>query len=208
MNFTQTSRRMCRNLFGGLLLLLLSGNSAMAIPFSAVDLEGTVGTAGGTNEAMIVIDWDADSFAWLYQWNGTATFSDAYIAIADSEGGAFSWTEGNFVETMSYTTGGQTYTTGAAYWLSFWNSADGYTWSTNSLGVEEQPLVNGTTGRILRWATAVEAEAALKAREVYLEDKLEAAREQRLAKGKRSHETSLERKLYEELQKLRGPGPK
>ena len=39
--------------------------------------------------------------------------------------------------------------------------------------------------------------------EVYLEDKLEAAREQRLAKGKRSHETSLERKLYEELQKLR-----
>ena len=29
------------------------------------------------------------------------------------------------------------------------------------------------------------------------------AREQRLAKGKRSHETSLERKLYEELQKLR-----
>ena len=143
MNFTQTSRRMCRNLFGGLLLLLLSGNSAMAIPFSAVDLEGTVGTAGGTNEAMIVIDWDADSFAWLYQWNGTATFSDAYIAIADSEGGAFSWTEGNFVETMSYTTGGQTYTTGAAYWLSFWNSADGYTWSTNSLGVEEQPLVNG-----------------------------------------------------------------
>ena len=36
-----------------------------------------------------------------------------------------------------------------------------------------------------------------------MEDKLEATREQRLAKGKRSHETSLERKLYEELQKLR-----
>ena len=79
---------------------------------------------------------------------------------------------------------------------------------TRNEAKKEQPLVNGTTGRILRWATAAEAEAALKAREVYLEDKLEAAREQRLAKGKRSHETSLERKLYEELQKLRGPGPK
>ena len=74
---------------------------------------------------------------------------------------------------------------------------------TRNEAKKEQPLVNGTTGRILRWATADEAEAALKAREVYLEDKLEAAREQRLAKGKRSHETSLERKLYEELQKLR-----
>ena len=74
---------------------------------------------------------------------------------------------------------------------------------TRNEAKKEQPLVNGTTGRILRWATADEAEAALKAREVYLEDKLEATREQRLAKGKRSHETSLERKLYEELQKLR-----
>ena len=74
---------------------------------------------------------------------------------------------------------------------------------TRNEAKKEQPLVNGTTGRILRWATADEAEAALKARKVYLEDKLEAAREQRLAKGKRSHETSLERKLYEELQKLR-----
>ena len=62
---------------------------------------------------------------------------------------------------------------------------------TRNEAKKEQPLVNGTTGRILRWATADEAEAALKAREVYLEDKLEAAREQRLAKGKRSHETSL-----------------
>ena len=74
---------------------------------------------------------------------------------------------------------------------------------TRNEAKKEQPLVNGTTGRILRWATADEAEAALKAREVYLEYKLEATREQRLAKGKRSHETSLERKLYEELQKLR-----
>ena len=74
---------------------------------------------------------------------------------------------------------------------------------TRNEAKKEQPLVNGTTGRILRWATADEAEAALKAREVYLEDKLEATREQRLAKGKRSHETSLERKLSEELQKLR-----
>ena len=74
---------------------------------------------------------------------------------------------------------------------------------TRNEAKKEQPLVNGTTGRILRWATADEDEAALKARKVYLEDKLEAAREQRLAKGKRSHETSLERKLYEELQKLR-----
>ena len=74
---------------------------------------------------------------------------------------------------------------------------------TRNEAKKEQPLVNGTTGRILRWATGIEAEAALKAREVYLEDKLEAAREQRKERGKRSHETSLERKLYEELQKLR-----
>jgi hypothetical protein len=37
---------------------------------------------------------------------------------------------------------------------------------TRNEAKKEQPLVNGTTGRILRWATADEAEAALKAREV------------------------------------------
>ena len=37
---------------------------------------------------------------------------------------------------------------------------------TRNEAKKEQPLVNGTTGRILRWATAAEAEAALKAREV------------------------------------------
>ena len=36
---------------------------------------------------------------------------------------------------------------------------------TRNEAKKEQPLVNGTTGRILRWATADEAEAALKARE-------------------------------------------
>ncbi len=35
---------------------------------------------------------------------------------------------------------------------------------TRNEAKKEQPLVNGTTGRILRWATAGEAEAALKAR--------------------------------------------
>ena len=74
---------------------------------------------------------------------------------------------------------------------------------TRNEAKKEQPLVNGTTGRVLRWATAAEAEAALAAREQALEDKLEAAKEQRERKGKRSYETSLERKLYEELQKLR-----
>ena len=33
---------------------------------------------------------------------------------------------------------------------------------TRNEAKKEQPLVNGTTGRILRWATADEAEAALK----------------------------------------------
>ncbi|KAH8072355.1 hypothetical protein JL721_3624 [Aureococcus anophagefferens] len=74
---------------------------------------------------------------------------------------------------------------------------------TRNEAKKEQPLVNGTTGRVLRWATAAEAETALAAREQALEDKLEAAKEQRERKGKRSYETSLERKLYEELQKLR-----
>ncbi|KAH8046293.1 hypothetical protein JL722_13767 [Aureococcus anophagefferens] len=47
---------------------------------------------------------------------------------------------------------------------------------TRNEAKKEQPLVNGTTGRVLRWATAAEAETALAAREQALEDKLEAAR--------------------------------
>ena len=143
MTVHQRTKSFLAPLFGSLFLLMGIGAPAWAIPFSAVDTQGTVGTAGGASQAMVVIDWDTDSFAWLFEWNGPATYADAYDAILAAEGGNFSWSQAAFVLDMSYTTGGQTYSTGSPGWLSFWSSTDGSSWSTTNLGVYDEPMVNG-----------------------------------------------------------------
>ncbi len=132
--------------FAGLLLALgLCPGAAKALSFADVATESEVGS--GANEAMIVVDWKegvSPSHAWLYRWDGSASYADAYAAIQAATLGAFDWSGGNFVEFMSYDDAdGDQHDTQAAFFLSFWSSLDGVSWETIDVGVEEQLLVDG-----------------------------------------------------------------
>ncbi len=120
---------------------------ASALSFLDVATEGTVGDPGGANQAMIVIDWDSGvsaSHAWLFRWDGSARFADAYDAILAAEAGAFSWSQAAFVQFVHFSDGdGDDHLTGAPSWLSFWSSSDGESWSITNLGVYDEPLVDG-----------------------------------------------------------------
>lgn len=112
-----------------------------AVVYEDVITEGEVGS--GANQTMIVIDWDTGftpSHAWLFSYNDSATFADAYNAIAEIEPD-FTWSESAFVDHIHYHDGVDDHLSEAPGWLSFWESQDGADWSPTTMGVFDQPLI-------------------------------------------------------------------
>jgi len=131
-----------RSTWISILTILLAGE-AFGLAFDDVLVDGTVGS--GANETLIVVDWDAGdtpSHAWLFQWDGVLSFGAAFDALEANVTG-FDWTPVGFVQYMNYDHGLDDHTTTALGWLSFWESSDGEAWATTTLGVFEQPLVDG-----------------------------------------------------------------
>ena len=125
------------------LFVVFASSPALAIPFTDVVIDASVGS--GSNEAMIVFDWktgSTPSHAFLFSWDGVATFGTAYDAIEAAVAG-FDWSGGNFVSFIDYFDGSEQHETTNDGWLSFWNSADGENWVLNGVGVLEQVLVDG-----------------------------------------------------------------
>jgi len=78
---TTMQRPRLRSTWLGTCLLLLA-TQASALSFDDVALEGTVGS--GANESIILVDWDSgvtESHAWLFQWDGVASYGDAFDAL-------------------------------------------------------------------------------------------------------------------------------
>jgi len=139
---TPMQRPRLRSTWLGTCLLLLA-TQASALSFDDVALEGTVGS--GANESIILVDWDSgvtESHAWLFQWDGVASYGDAFDAIMASVAG-FSGSQSSFVTFMDYDDGVDAHVTEFSGWLSFWESADGESWATTFDGVYTQALVDG-----------------------------------------------------------------
>ncbi len=120
--------------------------TAFAMPMSydgiTVEVESLVGT--GSNQAMIVIDWEAgltESHAWFYKYDGTKVVADAFDAIQEAVTG-FQWSQTAFVSYINYNDGSEFHQTANIGWLSFWNKDNG-SWVLNDFGVYEQQLLNG-----------------------------------------------------------------
>ena len=104
----------------------------------------------GANEAIIVIDFDADNyFVFKYKWEGLASGWDALAAIEAA--GALEvnakWYEefgSHFVSDFVYP-GGQKhdYGGGAMTGWGYWGSVDGQNWTLNA-GVDMRQLSNGS----------------------------------------------------------------
>jgi hypothetical protein len=106
-------------------------------------------TAGaGTNEAIIVVDFDAgDYFVFEYKWDGLATGWDALAAIEaegelDVEEKWYPEYNSHLVNDFAYP-GGEKHDYGEAFtgW-GYWGSADGQNWILNT-GVDNRQLVSG-----------------------------------------------------------------
>jgi len=128
-----------------LLALVVAPATTHALSFTDVIVESEVGV--GASEAMIVFDWQAGvspSHAWLFRWDGSASFADAIVAIDSAEGGDFAWSGGSFITFIDYADGdGDAHVTTNSGWLSFWDSSDGESWLTLSVGIGDALLVDG-----------------------------------------------------------------
>jgi hypothetical protein len=92
-----------------------------------VDIEYSAGT--GANEAMLVLTFGIDTYAFLYSWDGSATGLDMLQTIdAASTDMTITYGAGNTIDTISYdgNSGGGVVPTS---WWTIFLSTDGTSWS-------------------------------------------------------------------------------
>lgn len=118
--------------------------SALPMDYEGISLEVETVVGTGTNQTMIVIDWETgftQSHAWLYTYDGMKVVADALDAI-QSEVPDFQWSGTAFADYINYDDGLEYHHTVNTGWISFWNKDSG-DWALNNLGVYEQQLMNG-----------------------------------------------------------------
>ncbi len=101
-------------------------------------------TGSGSNEAVAVIDFGADSYAFGYRWDsGTKSGKDLMDAV--DLGGTLNYTQSyGFLNTISY---GSYQNIGQNGWPSDWwgyfTSSDGESWVDSPVGFADRVLSNG-----------------------------------------------------------------
>ncbi|HDQ15780.1 MAG TPA: T9SS type A sorting domain-containing protein [Bacteroidetes bacterium] len=117
-------------------LSLISLKTQAQIPFSMVITENTYGS--GSNQLMCVVDFDSDSvgidssFAWILQFDGDSLSGDSILnALAFYDSNFSVDIVSGFLNNISYTKAGQTYTNPNIGWFAIYESADGQNWNWN-----------------------------------------------------------------------------
>lgn len=126
-----------------LVLVCVIAASAGAYTFEDVVVEYWAGS--GSNEAVVVIDFGVESFAFGYRWDGgTKHGKDLMDAVAAA--GALNYTEtSGFLSTISYCgylnigQGGW-----PADWWSYFTSSSGQGWVVSDVGFADRELSNGS----------------------------------------------------------------
>jgi len=126
-----------------LVLVCAIAASASAYKFNDVVVEYWAGSGG--NEAVVVIDFGAESFAFGYRWDGGIKYGiDLMDAVAAS--GALDYTEsGGFLNTISY--GGYSNVGQDGWpmdWWSYFVSSNGDSWIDPGEGFATRKLSNGS----------------------------------------------------------------
>ncbi len=108
------------------------------------DIEVEYWAGSGINEAIVVIDFGIDSYAFGYTWQeGIKTGKDMMDAVKAA--GSLDYTEtGGFLESISY---GSYYNVGNNYpdsWWAYYLSSDGENWDLAEAGFAVTELSNGS----------------------------------------------------------------
>jgi hypothetical protein len=123
-----------RSLVFLIIVSVTAGSAAIATP---VDFGGTLvevdyWTGAGSNEAIVVIDFGVDSYAFGYRWeSGTKYGKDLMDAVANA--GLLDYTEtGGFLNTISYSSYSNIGQDGwPDDWWSYFISGDGESWDVS-----------------------------------------------------------------------------
>ena len=110
---------------------------------SEVAIEYSAGS--GANQAVTVLDFGDDSYAFEYRWDGSATGIDMILAL-DAAGPLEVTTQdfgfGLFVDTITY----ESLVMGGGYptnWIGYFISTDGEVWTESTLGASDRALTDG-----------------------------------------------------------------
>lgn len=123
---------------------VVSSAGATVIDFDGLLVEIEYWAGSGSNEAVVVIDFGTDSYAFGYKWDGGTTYGkDLMDAVAGA--GSFGYTEsGGFLNTISYDTYSNVGENGwPADWWSYFTSTDGQSWALADVGFALRELSDG-----------------------------------------------------------------
>lgn len=117
-------------------ILALVFSASAQISFDQVAVEAWYGT--GTNEVMFVVDFDSDAigtdstFAWRISFDEDSITGVNIMDLISQSNPDFSFNGTVFLDNITYTTNGQSYTNPNAGWFSLIESNDGESWEWNS----------------------------------------------------------------------------
>jgi len=98
----------------------------------------------GSNEAVVVIDFGVDSYAFGYRWDGGTKYGKDLLDAVDAAGSLDHTEVGGFLTTLSYGTHVNTGQSGwPSGWWSYFVSADGKNWVSSDVGFAARELSNG-----------------------------------------------------------------
>jgi hypothetical protein len=120
------------------------GNFGASDGFASHDAVIEYWAGSGRNEAVVVIDFGTDSYAFGYRWDeGTKSGKDLLDAVAAA--GSLDYTEaGGFLATLSYGTHLEQGQGGwPDDWWSYFISEDGVNWVASDVGFTARELSNG-----------------------------------------------------------------
>ena len=115
--------------------------------FNGTDVDVEYWTGNGANDAMMVVDFGPQSYAFGYHFDTPASGAQMLGAVAANGGLDYSYSDfGSFgiaVNTLTYgaaTMGGGGWPTD---WVAYWSSSDGQAWTPSAVGASDRLLSNG-----------------------------------------------------------------
>ena len=138
------SKRMMSLIFA---LAITGVANAVPVNFNGTWVEVEYWGGSGSNEAIVVIDFDAtggDSYTFGFKWDSSATGYDAIDTIAAA--GALSF-DATYYSGMGYSIDNFYYdgeSGNVSYYWSYWLSEDGTDWTMSGVGASGRVLSNGS----------------------------------------------------------------
>jgi len=125
-------------------LVLVVAMAAAASAGTIEDVQAEYWVGSGNNQAMVVIDFGAKSYAFGYKWDGGTKYGKDMLDAVKA-GGGFDYGEtGGFLSTISYDSYSNIGQGGwPTDWWCYFTGEDGRNWEVSAFGFAERELTNG-----------------------------------------------------------------